>query len=114
MTEQKPASDPTVVDFGEDEQKLHWLKMIDYHDEEIEALMKKVKEHQQQRAEAEEEFYDGVPQRWDSIKVGGKTVFQREVKTGAERVYIEDLKKKYPRIYEELKRAKESEKTRRI
>ena len=107
-------SDPEVVDFGDDEQKIHWLKMIDYHNEQIEELMKKVKEHQQHRAEAEEEFYDGVPKQWDEIRVGGRTVFEREVKQGAARVYIEDLKAKYPRIYEELKRSKDSEKFRRL
>ena len=113
MDEQQPQP-PRVIDFGDDEQKIHWLKMIDYHNEQIEELMKKVKEHQEQRAEALDEFYADVPKHWDVIKVAGRPVYERETKEGSARVYIEDLKAKYPRIYEELKRKKPGEKVNRL
>jgi len=103
-----------VVDFGDDEQKLHWLKRMDYHDEEIADLMKKVNEHKRLRDEVAEELFADVPSDWDVIKVGGKAVLRREEKLGAARVYIEDLKNRYPKIYEELKRQKASEKVNRL
>lgn len=105
---------PVVIDFADDEQKAHWLKIIDYHNDEIAELKAKVKEHEARAREVELEFFEDVPAEWDVIKVNGKAVYTRETVEGQRRVYTEDLKELYPKIYEELRRAKSTEKVRRI
>lgn len=96
-----PEEPEEIVDFSQDEQKKHWLKVRDWAQENVDRLEEELKDYKAKLKEAEEQFLEDTPANWAYIKINGIAVYSRERKPGQKRVSVPYIREKYPDIARE-------------
>lgn len=98
----------------DNDDKRHWLQVIDHAQAKIDALTAEIKECKEQLSEAEEEYFADLPSNWTHIRVNGVLTHTRVTKLGQRRVDVNELREQYPEIAEELTVQKQVHKIERV